>query len=388
MKLETDTWDAIVVGAGVAGSVAAALLAERGWRILLLEKSSWPRDKACGGCLNHACAELLRSAGLGDALRDTSELTQMELRAAGRVAEFPLPAGVIVERRILDARLVDEAMKRGVHFVSEALARLLPADEQPFRRIRIATKGGEQVARARLVLACDGLGSASGGFLSHEPWAPVQIQQEGRLGFSMTVGTDGFPLRRSTLTMCVNPGGYVGLVPLASSGQGQRIHVGAALLPGICNARGGPRKVMAEILNQCATASFDAKTIATAVLQSSEVIGTGVLTRRRLRVGEGRVLAIGDSCGYVEPFTGEGMAWAIRSAIEAVNLLPLRTSDLTEEIGRRWHLLFETEIRPRQLWCHGLRHILGNPQLTRLGMSAARLAPWGAQRIAHHISAG
>ncbi|MGH8049004.1 MAG: FAD-dependent oxidoreductase, partial [Chthoniobacterales bacterium] len=47
-----NVYDAIIVGAGPAGSVCAATLAQAGRRVLLLDKARFPRDKVCGDCLN------------------------------------------------------------------------------------------------------------------------------------------------------------------------------------------------------------------------------------------------------------------------------------------------------------------------------------------------
>ncbi|HLI18794.1 MAG TPA: FAD-dependent oxidoreductase, partial [Rhodanobacteraceae bacterium] len=57
-------WDVIVVGAGVAGAMSATHLARAGLRVLLVEKSSWPRDKACGGCLSGVALRMLARAGI------------------------------------------------------------------------------------------------------------------------------------------------------------------------------------------------------------------------------------------------------------------------------------------------------------------------------------
>ena len=50
-------WDAVVIGAGPAGSVAASLLARTGRRTLLVERATFPRTKVCGGCLAPAGVE-------------------------------------------------------------------------------------------------------------------------------------------------------------------------------------------------------------------------------------------------------------------------------------------------------------------------------------------
>ena len=57
-------WDAVVVGAGIAGAVSALHLARFGLRVLLAEKAVWPRAKACGGCLNAPALKALAGSGI------------------------------------------------------------------------------------------------------------------------------------------------------------------------------------------------------------------------------------------------------------------------------------------------------------------------------------
>ena len=60
------TWDAVVVGAGPAGSLAARQMARQGAAVLLVDKLSFPRWKVCGCCLNGAALSALDSVGLGE----------------------------------------------------------------------------------------------------------------------------------------------------------------------------------------------------------------------------------------------------------------------------------------------------------------------------------
>jgi len=76
--MSAELWDALVVGAGPAGSVSAALLARRGWRVLLVEKSDWPRDKACGGCV----VEPFTGEGISWAIRGAVEAARLLPRHA------------------------------------------------------------------------------------------------------------------------------------------------------------------------------------------------------------------------------------------------------------------------------------------------------------------
>ncbi len=55
-------WDVLVVGAGVAGAMAAHGAAQRGLSVMLIDKAAFPRGKACGCCLNQAAVKLLEEA--------------------------------------------------------------------------------------------------------------------------------------------------------------------------------------------------------------------------------------------------------------------------------------------------------------------------------------
>ena len=59
-------YDAIIVGAGPAGTTAAILLASAGWSVALIEKQAFPRRKVCGACISASNLPLLATLGLGD----------------------------------------------------------------------------------------------------------------------------------------------------------------------------------------------------------------------------------------------------------------------------------------------------------------------------------
>ncbi len=114
----TTDWDAIVIGAGPAGSVVARQLALGGRRVLLLDKKRFPRRKVCGACLNHGAVTLLEEIGLGNILHDSGavELSGFDLRSGSRRLSLPLPSGRAVSRSVLDQQLVEAAIRAGVTF--------------------------------------------------------------------------------------------------------------------------------------------------------------------------------------------------------------------------------------------------------------------------------
>ena len=110
--------DVLIAGAGPAGSAAAVHLARAGWRVIVVDRASFPRDKACSEYMSPEAVRLLDRLGVvGDleaagavALEGTTVVGAHGSRLTGlfREAEFQpfRPAGLSLPRRILDARLV------------------------------------------------------------------------------------------------------------------------------------------------------------------------------------------------------------------------------------------------------------------------------------------
>ena len=88
----SETWDAIVIGAGPAGALAAHQLAVSDARVLLVERKSFPRYKVCGACINHRAAKTLELAGLGDFLGalPTQPLNSLRLYHGSRQTDLRL----------------------------------------------------------------------------------------------------------------------------------------------------------------------------------------------------------------------------------------------------------------------------------------------------------
>lgn len=151
-------WDVIVIGAGPAGAVAAAVLARGGAAVLLIERQALPRNKVCGGCVSAAALEGLRAIGIDVAghLCGAQRLRRAVLMAGGVRAVAPLRGGIGVSRAALDAALVREAVAAGAHLMTEASARestLAGAS----RRVVVQVKGAQHALAARVVVMAAGL---------------------------------------------------------------------------------------------------------------------------------------------------------------------------------------------------------------------------------------
>src|SRR5690242_12505527 len=93
VQAEARRWDAVVVGAGPAGSVAARELARRGASVLLVDRAAFPRRKVCGSCLNLRALATLAEVGLGGLAGGLGALPLrgLSLAARGLRAWLPLP---------------------------------------------------------------------------------------------------------------------------------------------------------------------------------------------------------------------------------------------------------------------------------------------------------
>jgi flavin-dependent dehydrogenase len=111
-------FDAVVIGAGPAGAVAARNLAAAGWQVALVEKSGFPRAKVCGEFLSTPSLAVLDGAHVGEAFRDQAgpAVTRIGL-FAGEVAVTARPPrtsyGHALNRAALDTILRDAAMQAG-----------------------------------------------------------------------------------------------------------------------------------------------------------------------------------------------------------------------------------------------------------------------------------
>src|SRR4029450_9360465 len=120
MSLPLTIYDAIVVGAGPAGTHLAYLLACAGRRVALLDKQRFPRDKVCGGGLSRKSIALL-DVDLAPVVHNwiTGAFLTFQNRAA-TTKDLNLAAGCTVLRREFDQMLLKRACEAGAHFFGEA----------------------------------------------------------------------------------------------------------------------------------------------------------------------------------------------------------------------------------------------------------------------------
>ena len=365
-------WDVIVIGAGPAGALAAHQLARCQLRVLLVDKRTFPRWKICGSCLNGVALRALETAGLGHLLDGlgAAPLQRIRLGLQGRELELALPAGRSLSRGRLDLALCEAAVAAGAVLRSPWEATV--AGSHPAGREVLLRCGADvQLTSARVVLVASGLGSpALGGELPIE----TRISPRARIGAGceLDAGVKGYG--RGTIHMAIGRHGYVGLV----RNEAGALNLAAAFDRPHLIAAGGPAASAAAVLAEAGFAPLPEAAAAT-------WRATPALTRRSTPPAADRVLLLGDAAGYVEPFTGEGMGWALVGALAVVPLVLQGQQKWNQGLEREWARRHGRLIGTRQRFCHGLAFALRRPGLSRALLVAAGRWPALTAPLLQHL---
>lgn len=367
--------DVVVIGAGPAGCLAARWASQHGLRTLLIESKPFPRAKVCGGCLNNRALETFDRAGLGDLVRScgATPLHAVELHSGRQMGRLQLPRGAVLTRATLDHALVNAAVQAGATFLPETSATVEPACNVARRRLCLRRSEERRSLNAKVVVCADGLARSSARLL---PELAPHIASTARTGIGAVLEEPQLSLaaQRAYMSGCVVMAvardGYVGV---ARAETGKAI-AAAAVAPRFIKRAGTPASAINSILADAGLPVLDADGLASWQ-------GTPLLTGRSRRVATTRLFVLGDAAGYVEPFTGEGMAWAAEGAEAVAPLVVEACSAWSPALADAWERCYRLRIRRRQLFCQGMSALLRRPWAVSLALGAVRSSPGLANRF-------
>ncbi|MCK7628150.1 geranylgeranyl reductase family protein [Streptomyces sp. RS10V-4] len=288
-------WDVVVVGAGPAGASAAHAAACAGRRVLLLEKADLPRYKTCGGGIIGPSRDSL-PPGFELPLRDRVHAVTFSLN--GRLTRTRRSKQMLfglINRPEFDAALVESAKDAGARVRTGAtVARVEQhGTNVPDRRTVAVVLADGEVLLARAVVGADGSASRIGAHVGVKV-DQVDLGLEAEIPVPETVAEDW--AGRVLLDWGPLPGSYGWVFPK-----------GDTLTVGVISARGegaATKRYLEDFIGRLGLAGFEPK------------ISSGHLTRCRADdspLSRGRVLVCGDAAGLLEPWTREGISFALRS---------------------------------------------------------------------------
>ena len=375
--------DVVVVGAGPAGAATAILLAEEGLRVVLLDRATFPRDKLCGEYLSPEAGRILDRLGVLEMVevRGARRLRGMRILApdgtlligdypaAGRARDHATHA-LAVRRRVLDATLVERARERGVS-VREGIhvvdllregSRIAGVVTEPVR----AGAAARERLPARLVVAADGRASVVVerlGLRRSHRWLR-------RLALVADVeGAGGDPERGEIVVV---PPAYAILNPVTTDVQNLSLVVPVE--------EGRRRK--GQLARYFDTATRALPGLGERLCRARRigpVRALGPLAYHVAPPREDGVVLVGDAAGFLDPFTGEGIYAALRSAeiAAAVAAPAIRAGDVSVSTLRPAHLHRAAEFSGKARVTLLLQRVIARPALL---VMAARVL---ARRPAH-----
>jgi flavin-dependent dehydrogenase len=352
--LEQRVWDVAVVGAGPAGAMVAHELAREGCSVVLLDRREFPRWKVCGACLSPGAQAALQGAGLGDipSALGALPLELLRLRGWSVQADISLKGSLAVSRAALDHALVSAATARGAVF--SPLSRIrFEAVSGEMAHLTVDLSGGVARLRARLVVAADGLGSKTLA-QSSDGAEPSPTAPSDKLGLGAVFEGEHPGFAQGVIHMALGEDGYAGLVRTECG----RLNVAAAVNRSALGRGRSPGKVVAHLLREASFPPLQARPV-------EGWKGTPSLTHNPERLGGKRVFAVGDAAGYVEPFTGEGMSWALSGARTLAPIARRALQGWTNDFLREWEESYRRTVGRAQRVCRLIAWALDRPRLSR-----------------------
>jgi geranylgeranyl reductase family protein len=289
-----DVWDVMVVGAGPAGCAAAYDLAVAGQSVLLLDKSDFPRSKACAGGLTAKAVKTLRYS-IEPLVRAVVRRVQLENDGLTTSLRSREPICVMTVRAEFDQYCLGKTIAVGAGFRRISAVREITSSENG---VQLTTADGTY--RARFLIGADGASGQVRRLCGEGAWfAP---------GFALEVQTS-MPKGEVDLTFDFGSvaNGYAWVFPKGN-------HLNLGIYSQSC-AAGLTRSGLLRYVKQRLGVDASDHVTGQYLGMGAETCGVDYV-RKGLR---DRVLLVGDAGGFADPLTGEGIYGALVSGQAAAN---------------------------------------------------------------------
>lgn len=344
-------YDVAIVGGGPAGSTCAAFCAGNGLRTIVLEREKFPREKVCGDSLNPMCWPMLRRLGvenkIWNARHGTLDYVEF-ISARGERLSVNLPRGrqaeIGIKRSLFDFILMENARGRGAEIREGTVVQSIAAKEAS-QGWEVTTDTGK--VYARYVVAADGRNSTVARALGLMP----RIERE-RVALQAHIPLPADFGNRVVLQWL--PGGYSGQAPVSESELNLCLVGRAQTLPR---------------LREWAIQHF-------ALPPKQQWRTVTPLTRRSISPARRNLFLIGDAARVVEPFTGEGIFYALNTGELAAEMIHRLSRGANAMVVRQEFRRAYAAMYRGRLWINALaRSAVVSPKMGSIFFRFARWQP-------------
>jgi len=366
-------WDAVIAGAGPAGSIAAIILARAGARVLLVDRARFPRDKLCGDSLNPGTLALLGRLDLSDWI-DTygTPIDGMLVTGPGGVrveGRYPDALhGRTAARRDFDYWLLGAATRAGAQFEegvvvgrAQVAQQRHGADTHRVAGLVVSRGAGDVILPARVTIAADGRRSAVtfGLGLARHPQRPRR--------WAIGAYFDGVSGMSALGEMHIRAGEYVGVAPLGGG------------VTNACWVASGAKLGRARDPEMALRSAIDRDPVLRERFAQSRLLTRPAVLGPLAVEGQTPtipgLLVAGDAAGFIDPMTGDGLRFAVRGAeLAAEAALEVLTTGRTDA-----HLALAQWRREAFAWKwrfnRMLRRIVDTPAAVSAAEFGASVAP-------------
>jgi flavin-dependent dehydrogenase len=359
-------YDALIVGAGPAGSVAARLLAQAGWQVALVERKPFPRRKVCGEFISAATLPVLEACGVAEAFSAAAGplVTRVGIYAGdvALIAPGEKAWGRALGREHLDRLLRDAAVAAGAKLYQPLELRCLERDGDGFVGLL-----GETEIKAHTVIAACGSWNARGLFALASASAPSDL-------FAFKAHFQSSRLPPGLMSLLAFPGGYGGLVHT----DGGRTSLSCCIRRDVlAEVRGRhPGRAGDAVLAHIMATTRGVREALTGAEMEGSFLSTGPIRPGMRPLHKDGIFFTGNIAGEAHPVIAEGISMAIQaSGLLAGSLIACRGDDY----ARAWRRRFASRIRAASLFAHLAMNDATRSAVLGLLRAAPGLIGWGAR---------
>lgn len=304
MKANAETFKTVcIIGAGPAGSLSAYLLQKAGFSVTMIDKNSQTKRKVCGEYLCPLGVELIHKLEISEVLEGFEPVYGMKIVSpygSSFLSFFPkiknIDYGMSLNRQSFDERLRNLANKSGckIH-----LGESLTGIEQKEQQWTIKTSHREETFD--LVIAADGIHSRIAHLLGHKAKGDTR-----RIALHAYLKPkDGATIPRLGQMHIFKDSSYIGIDP---------IHQEEINFSIVCSSKKLQEKNKVDLINSYIEASTQLREVFNPLSTDTKISSAGYLKSKNNFIAGKGLAYVGDSAGFIDPLTGEGIYNALKGA--------------------------------------------------------------------------